>query len=269
MVRLSVNVNKIALLRNSRGGDIPNVREVARTCIKAGCHGITVHPRPDARHITYRDVAELCAMTQGEYGLEFNVEGYPAPELLDLVCTVVPAQVTLVPDAPGVLTSDRGWDLGKRSAWLRNVIKRLTDSGMRVSLFVEPDGDTIRRAAAIGANRVELYTGPYAKAFGTPQGDAILRQHREVARIGKSVGLGLNAGHDLNLDNLPTYVKAVRGLDEVSIGHALITDAIYYGITRTVRMYLKALGSKPVAPAKGKAGVATAKTTDASRRTSP
>lgn len=266
MVRLSVNVNKIALLRNSRGGDIPNVREAARTCIKAGCHGITVHPRPDARHITYRDVSELCAMTQDEYGLEFNVEGYPTAGFLDLVCRVMPAQVTLVPDAPGVLTSDRGWDLGRRNAWLRGVMKRLTDGGMRVSLFVEPDGDTIRRAGAIGANRVELYTGPYAKAFGTPQGGAILRQHREAARIARSVGLGLNAGHDLNLDNLPTYVKAMRGLDEVSIGHALITDAIYYGITRTVRMYLKALGSKPSAAARRTAGAAGKRTARARRR---
>ncbi len=247
MIHLSVNVNKIALLRNSRGGDIPNVLTAARTCMEAGCHGITVHPRPDARHIRHSDVFELAPVVMGEYGREFNIEGYPSPDFVDLVCIVRPTQATLVPDAPDVLTSNQGWVLDERTGWLRDVIKRLRNNDIRVSLFVEPDEETVRQAKEFGANRIELYTGPYAMAFGTPEGEALLKRHREAARVAKSVGLGLNAGHDLNLENLPTYVKNVPGLLETSIGQALISDALYYGLKRTVAMYLKALGSKPAA----------------------
>jgi pyridoxine 5-phosphate synthase len=247
MVRLSVNLNKIALLRNSRGGTIPDVLRAARTCIAAGCHGITVHPRPDARHITTRDVLELAAILT----VEFNLEGYPSPEFLELVHRVSPAQATLVPDPPNVLTSNTGWDLtAGNTGWMRDVLARLRDAGIRSSLFLEPDAAQIERARELGADRIELYTGPYARAFGTPAGDPILRAHRDAARCARRLGLGVNAGHDLDLKNIPPYVRAVKGLQETSIGHALINDALYLGLTRTVKQYLKALGSSPLRPAK-------------------
>src|SRR5581483_8269117 len=246
MVKLSVNVNKIAVLRNSRGGDIPNVVEAARTAIKAGCHGITVHPRPDARHITRQDVFDLAAMLT----VEFNIEGYPSPEFLDLVCQVRPTQCTLVPDPPGVLTSNAGWDLSSGKDWLRDVLARLRDHGIRSSLFVEADVSEMPIARRLGADRVELFTGPYAHAFGTPDCKRILEMHRDAARAARAEGLGVNAGHDLNLQNIPAYVKTVKGLAETSIGHALISDALYLGLTRAVKAYLKALGSKPRVAAK-------------------
>jgi pyridoxine 5-phosphate synthase len=240
MIRLSVNVNKIATLRNARGGDVPNVVEAARTCIAAGCHGITVHPRPDARHITFQDVFDLGAMLT----VEFNIEGYPAPEFLDLVTRVRPTQATLVPDPPGLLTSNAGWNLKIGAAdWLRDVLDRLRTAGIRTSLFLEADAEQIKYAKKLGADRVELFTGPYAKAFGTPQGKEILSAHREAAAVARKIGLGVNAGHDLDLKNLPAYVKAVRGLQEVSIGHALISDALYIGLKNSVKAYLKALGA--------------------------
>ena len=248
MVKLSVNVNKIAVLRNSRGGELPSVIKAARTAIAAGCHGITVHPRPDARHITHRDVLDLAEMLT----VEFNIEGYPAPEFLDLVCRVKPTQCTLVPDPPGVITSNAGWDLASGAEWLRNVLKRLKDAGIRTSLFLEADVNQVPRAHAMGADRIELYTGPYAHAFGTSEGLRILGMHREAARVAREEGLGINAGHDLNLDNIPAYVKAVKGLAETSIGHALISDAIYMGLTRAVKAYLKVLGSKPRVSASSK-----------------
>lgn len=252
MIRLSVNLNKIAVLRNSRGGKIPDVLAAARTCIAAGCHGITVHPRPDERHIRRQDVLDLAAMLT----VEFNVEGYPSPAFLDLVAQVKPAQATLVPDAPQVLTSNAGWNLVTRTVterdWLRDVLARLRKLGIRTSLFLEPDPAQIERAHELGADRVELYTGPYAKAFGTRAGDEILSAHREAARVARGIGLGVNAGHDLNLKNLPAYVKAVKGLQEVSIGHALISDALYMGLTRSVKAYLKALGAKPAPRGKRK-----------------
>jgi len=243
MVRLSVNVNKIALLRNSRGGNLPDVLQAARTCLDAGCHGITVHPRPDARHITYRDVRDLDAMLRAEYKTEFNIEGYPSDDFLDLVCEVKPTQATLVPDPPDALTSDQGWDFLEHHKFLHEVVHRLHDNGIRVSLFADADPSTIPGAGDCHADRVELYTGPYAHAFGSPEFEGVLAQHRESARVAKSVGLGINAGHDLNTKNLPAYVKSVRGLLEVSIGHALFCDAIYLGLKRTVGLYLKAIGS--------------------------
>ena len=250
MVKLSVNVNKIAVLRNSRGGELPSVIKAARTAVAAGCHGITVHPRPDARHITHQDVLDLAEMLT----VEFNIEGYPAPEFLDLVLRVKPTQCTLVPDPPGVITSNAGWDLASGADWLRDVLKRLHDAGIRTSLFLEADVHQVSRARAVGADRIELYTGPYAQAFGTPEGVRILNLHREAGRVAREEGLGINAGHDLNLDNIPAYVKAVKGLAETSIGHALISDAIYMGLTRTVKAYLKALGSKPRVAANRKKG---------------
>jgi pyridoxine 5-phosphate synthase len=243
MVRLSVNVNKIATLRNARGGNIPDVAEAARTCIAAGCHGITVHPRPDARHITFQDVFDLAAMMT----VEFNIEGYPGAEFIDLVLSVRPTQVTLVPDPPGVLTSNAGWDLTSGDPdWVGEVLARFKEAGIRTSLFLDADAEQIQRARKLGADRIELYTGPFAHAFGTPEGKEILAAHREAARHARKIGLGVNAGHDLNLKNIPAYVKAVKGLQEVSIGHALISDALYMGLTRTVKAYLKALGSNPL-----------------------
>ncbi len=245
MIRLSVNVNKIATLRNARGGNIPDVVAAARTCIAAGCHGITVHPRPDARHITFQDVFDLAAMMT----VEFNIEGYPGAEFLDLVTRVRPTQVTLVPDPPGVLTSSAGWNLTSGAAdWLGDVLGRLKQVGIRTSLFLYPEPEQIRRAQKLGADRIELYTGPYAHAFGTQEGKEILAAHHDAARLARKIGLGVNAGHDLDLKNIPAYAKAVKGLQEVSIGHALISDAIYMGLTRTVKAYLKALGSKPLKP---------------------
>jgi pyridoxine 5-phosphate synthase len=248
MVKLSVNVNKVALVRNSRGGAIPSVLEAAGIAIKAGCHGITVHPRPDARHITYQDVIELAAMLGYLPAIEFNIEGFPGAEFLDLVCRVRPTQCTLVPDPPGVLTSNAGWNLGASNEWVRGVLARLRDNGIRSSLFVEPQPDEIRRARAFGADRIELYTGPYAHAFGTAMGKRILAEHRRAAAVARAEGLGINAGHDLNLVNIPAYVKAVKGLMEVSIGHALISDAMLrMGLGAAVKAYLKALGSRPAA----------------------
>jgi len=243
MIRLSVNVNKIATLRNARGGDIPKVVEAARACIAAGCHGITVHPRPDARHITFQDVLDLAAMLT----VEFNIEGYPSAEFLDLVTSVRPTQATLVPDPPGLLTSNAGWNLKIGAAdWLRDVLVRLRKAGIRTSLFLEADTEQIKYAKKLGADRIELFTGPYAKAFGTPEGQDILGAHREAAALARKIGLGVNAGHDLDLKNLPAYVKAVKGLQEVSIGHALISDALYVGLKGSVKAYLKALGSEPL-----------------------
>jgi pyridoxine 5-phosphate synthase len=249
MIRLSVNVNKIATLRNARGGNIPDVVEAARTCIAAGCHGITVHPRPDGRHITFQDVIDLAAMMT----VEFNIEGYPGAEFVDLVLRVRPTQVTLVPDPPGVLTSNAGWNLTSGDAdWLGDLLARFKQAGIRTSLFLDADAEQIQRARKLGADRIELYTGPYAHAFGTPEGKQILAAHREAARLARKIGLGVNAGHDLDLKNIPAYVKAVKGLQEVSIGHALISDALYMGLARTVKAYLKALGSKPLAVKRAK-----------------
>ena len=246
MVKLSVNVNKIAVLRNSRGGDRPSVLEAARVAIGAGCHGITVHPRPDARHITTKDVLDLAAMLTAESKqVEFNIEGYPGPEFLDLVTRVRPTQCTMVPDPPGVLTSNAGWNLVSGAEWLHGVMERLRACGIRTSLFIEADPDAAIRARELGADRVELYTGPYAHAFGTAAGRKILAMHREAGRAAHRAGLGLNAGHDLNLANIPAYVKALPNLDETSIGHALISDALYMGLENSVRAYLRALGSNP------------------------
>ncbi len=248
MIRLSVNVNKVALVRNSRGGDLPSVTEAARICIAAGCHGITVHPRPDGRHITYRDVFELAAGLP----VEFNIEGYPSPEFIDLVCRVRPTQCTLVPDAPGVLTSNAGWNLGRGADWLRPVLRRLRDNRIRTSLFVEPDPAAIRRARELGADRVELFTGPYAHAVGNADERARhLKFNAAAAAAARKAHLGINAGHDLNLENIPAYVRAVKGLQEVSIGHALISDAmLHLGLAAAVEAYLRALGSKPAKAAR-------------------
>ena len=241
MIKLSVNVNKIATLRNARGGSLPNVVQAAQTCIEAGCHGITVHPRPDARHIRYQDVYDLQAMLTGQ-DVDFNIEGYPSPELLDLVCEVRPTQCTLVPDAPDVLTSDQGWNLQADVERVRLVLERLHGNGVRTSLFLDPDTDQVRRAKDIGTDRIELYTERYARLFSTPERDEVFEEYRQAALAAQEVGLNLNAGHDLNLDNLSHFTEKVPGLLEVSIGHALICDALYMGLRPAVRAYLQTLG---------------------------
>lgn len=238
MVKLSVNVNKVATLRNSRGGDNPNVVRAAQTCVAAGCHGITVHPRPDGRHIRRHDVFDLAAALT----VEFNVEGYPSPEFLALVCQVRPTQCTLVPDPPDVLTSNAGWNLRGEVRWLRDVIRQLHDHGIRTSVFLEPDPDQVRRAKDLGTDRIELYTEPYARRFGTPEHGRIFDAYYQAALVAQEVGVGLNAGHDLNLDNLPYFAQHLPGLLEVSIGHALICDALYMGLSQAVKAYLRALG---------------------------
>jgi pyridoxine 5-phosphate synthase len=237
MIRLSVNVNKVATLRNARGGSVPSVVRAAEAAIAAGCHGITVHPRPDERHIRRRDVLDLAAAI----AVELNVEGYPSPDFLDLVTAVRPAQCTLVPDAPDVLTSNAGWPLDGDVAWLAPAIARLRDRGIRTSLFVDPVERHMARARALGVDRVELYTEEYARTFGTPMGPAVFERYRRAAVAAGDAGLGLNAGHDLDLVNLPFLAAHLPGLLEVSIGHALVADALFMGLDRTVRAYLLAL----------------------------
>ena len=240
MIKLSVNVNKIATLRNARGGDRPNVVQAAQTCIEAGCHGITAHPRPDARHIRYQDVYDLRTMLAGQE-VEFNIEGYPSPELLNLMAEVRPTQCTLVPDGPEVLTSDQGWNLHGDRQWLGDILKRLSDNGIRTSLFLDPDTDQVRRAKDLGADRIELYTERYARLFSSPERERIFAPYQQAALTAQKIGLALNAGHDLNLDNLPYFAQHIPGLLEVSIGHALICDALDMGLRAAVRAYLKAL----------------------------
>ena len=237
MIKLSVNLNKIATLRNARGGDNPSIIHAAQTAIAAGCHGITVHPRPDARHIRRQDVFDLAAMLS----VEFNIEGYPSPEFLDLVCQVRPTQCTLVPDPPDVLTSNAGWNLKGNVAWLSKVLQRLHDNGIRTSLFLEPDTEQVRRAKEVGTDRIELYTERYAKTFGTDEGGQVYEAYHQAAVVAQEVQLGLNAGHDLDLHNLPFLAQHLPGLAEVSIGHALICDALDVGLTTAVKAYLQAL----------------------------
>lgn len=239
MTTLSVNLNKIALLRNQRNIGIPSVIEAAKTVIKAGANGVTVHPRPDERHIKYSDVYELAEMLTAE----FNIEGNPfTGRYMEIVCEVKPDQATLVPDAPDANTSDHGWDMKANRERLMPVIKRLKDSNIRVSLFMDPDVTGIRMAKEIGADRVELYTEPYATAFRT-NGDveARLREYSDAAKAAQDIGLGVNAGHDLNLKNLGKFCSNVRGVLEVSIGHALIAEALEMGLYNTVKEYLKVL----------------------------
>jgi pyridoxine 5-phosphate synthase len=247
MVRLSVNVNKVATLRNARGGAVPSVLRAAEVAIAAGCDGITVHPRPDGRHVRRQDVLDLAAMLT----VEFNIEGYPAPDFLDLVCAVRPAQCTLVPDPPDALTSNAGWPLDRDLGWLRPVIDRLHAHGVRVSLFVDPVPTHTTAARALGVDRVELYTESYARTFGTPRGAAVYEAFRATAVAAGEAGLGVNAGHDLDLANLPFFASHLPGLLEVSIGHALVSDALFMGLDAAVRAYLAAL-ARPSADAASK-----------------
>jgi pyridoxine 5-phosphate synthase len=245
MTSLSINLNKVALIRNSRDTTIPSVVEAARTCIAAGANGITVHPRPDMRHIRATDVTDLAALlaTPAFAEIEFNIEGNPFagpqdngfPGFMALVEQTMPAQCTLVPDNPVQLTSDHGWDLAGDNTPLAAVIDSLKELGIRVSLFMDPVDAQIKEAARLGAHRIEFYTGPYADAYGAHQ--AILARFVEAATFARGLGLGINAGHDLNQENLGEFCLAVAPVDEVSIGHALITDALWSGLDPTVRRY--------------------------------
>lgn len=239
MTKLSVNLNKIALLRNQRNIGIPDVAESAKTVIKAGAHGVTVHPRPDERHIRYDDARQLKKMLT----VEFNIEGNPfTGKLTELLNELKPDQATLVPDEPGANTSDHGWNMQQNKERLAPVIRELKDLGIRVSLFMDPDTEGIKIASDIGADRIELYTEPYASAFRTNDNlEQTLERFAAAARFANEIGLGLNAGHDLNLKNLGIFCSTVPGIMEVSIGHALIAEAIEMGLENTVKEYLKVL----------------------------
>lgn len=236
MTRLSVNINKVATLRNARGEGIPDVERFAIDCEHYGAEGITVHPRPDERHITRADVYALRPILT----TEFNIEGYPSEDFIKLVSEVKPAQVTLVPDAPDALTSSAGWDTIAHADFLRDVISRLKKEGIRVSVFTSTDADIIRKAKELGADRVELYTKPYADSYAEDR-EAAVAPFSEASRVADEVGLGVNAGHDLNLANLAFFVSHMPRLDEVSIGHAIISDALYMGIQATIKDYLDCL----------------------------
>lgn len=238
MTKLSVNLNRIALLRNSRPLTMPSVTKAAQVCIDAGAHGITVHPRPDERHIRKTDVYELKEVIEG---VEYNIEGNPFPEFMDLVRDVVPDQCTLVPDDPDQSTSDHGWDLKQDGGRLKPIIAELKDLGIRVSLFMDPEPEDMNLAKELGADRVELYTESYASAFTDGNVGFVFRQFSDSTRAAQDAGLGVNAGHDLNLDNLGEFVT-IPGILEVSIGHALIADTVFMGLENTVKAYLKVLG---------------------------
>jgi pyridoxine 5-phosphate synthase len=227
----------VALIRNTRNNGIPSVVHAARIALEAGADGITVHPRPDGRHVRGPDVAELAALMRHWPAAEFNIEGNPAHGLLDYVQQVRPQQCTFVPDESGAFTSDHGWNLPAQIAELRPLIERVKSLGVRVSLFMDPLPEAMQHAAAAGADRVELYTEPYAKAYGTPDEASVLARYTASAEAALRVGVGINAGHDLNRDNLAAFLSAVPGVSEVSIGHALIADAIEFGLGATVRLY--------------------------------
>lgn len=236
MTQLSVNINKVATIRNARGGNMPNVVKFALDCERFGAQGITVHPRPDERHIRYADVYELRPLLKQE----FNIEGNPVEKFMDLVMAVKPAQVTLVPDAEDAITSNAGWDTIRHADYLRDIVARFKGKGIRVSLFVDPVAEMVEKAAEIGADRVELYTEAYASDYYVNPEKAIA-PYLAAAKVARDCGLGLNAGHDLNLDNLRYFHEQIPWVDEVSIGHALISDALYLGIEETIHQYLDCL----------------------------
>ncbi|MCC9136390.1 pyridoxine 5'-phosphate synthase [Pontibacter silvestris] len=236
MTKLSVNINKIATLRNARGGDRPNIVQAAKDCERFGAQGITVHPRPDERHIRYRDVYDL----QEIVTTEFNIEGNPTPDFLKLVKEVKPAQATLVPDATDAITSNAGWDTIRFKDFLTDVIADLQEYGIRTSIFVDPEERFVEGAAQVKTDRIELYTESYAKNYHSNRQEAIA-PYVKAALKAQEYGLGLNAGHDLDLDNLKYLKDNLPGLEEVSIGHALICDALYYGLENTVQLYLRQL----------------------------
>lgn len=232
MINLSVNINKVATLRNARGGNVPNVLQVALDCERFGANGITVHPRPDERHIKRADVLALRPLIR----TEFNIEGYPSDDFLKLVTLVKPSQVTLVPDAPDALTSSAGWEVAPNMEFLTSIVDRLKDAGIRTSIFVSTDIENIRQAAQTGTDRIELYTEPYAAGFHSNP-EAAVAPFVEAAEAAHNAGLGINAGHDLGLENLKFFKQHVAHLQEVSIGHQLISDALYLGLENTIKAY--------------------------------
>ncbi|MCU0362332.1 MAG: pyridoxine 5'-phosphate synthase [Bacteroidales bacterium] len=236
MTKLSVNINKIATIRNARGGNVPNVLNAAINCQVFGADGITVHPRPDQRHIRYSDVLEIKPIIK----TEFNIEGYPSAEFIALVLSVKPHQVTLVPDAHDAITSNAGWDTGRYRAFLTEIVGEFRKNGIRTSLFVGTSATDIENAALSGTDRIELYTEPYASSFSTDAPSAVAPFVR-AAELARSLGLGINAGHDLNLDNLRFLHENIPFIDEVSIGHALISDALYLGLENTIQLYKRQL----------------------------
>jgi len=238
MTRLSVNINKIATLRNSRGGDNPNLVKVAKDCERFGAQGITVHPRPDERHIRHQDVQDLSNIIT----TEFNIEGNPKEDkFVALVLATKPTQVTLVPDALGQLTSDHGWDTISEQAYLKNVITIFKNAGIRVSIFVDPIESMVQAAATTGTDRIELYTEMYAKQFAIGNKEAAIAPYITAAALANQLGMGINAGHDLDRFNLPYLIQQIPNIDEVSIGHALISDALYLGLENTIQLYNRAL----------------------------
>lgn len=238
MTALSVNLNKVALVRNTRPIGIPSVTRAAEIALEAGADGITVHPRPDGRHVRANDVDDLSRVLRAWPAAEFNIEGNPFHGLMDYVAQVRPHQCTFVPDETGAFTSDHGWNLPADAGRLAPMVERARSLGVRVSLFMDPVAEAMPLAARLGADRVELYTEPYAQRYGTVAEADVLRQYAAAANAARAAGLGVNAGHDLNRQNLQIFLTAVPGVDEVSIGHALIADAIEFGLAATVRMYL-------------------------------
>nr|WP_297169006.1 pyridoxine 5'-phosphate synthase [uncultured Dysgonomonas sp.] len=236
MTQLSVNINKVATIRNARGGDVPNVLQVALDCERFGAQGITVHPRPDERHIKFKDVYDLKAHIK----TEFNIEGYPSTDFIKLIKTVKPTQVTLVPDAPDAITSNAGWDTKVHQSLLSDLIDEFRAMGVRTSIFTGTDPEIIEYAAKTGTDRIELYTEPYATLYPKNKDEAIA-PFIEAAKIAKKLGLGINAGHDLSLENLNFFYKNIPYIEEVSIGHALISDALYLGLERTIAAYKNCL----------------------------
>ena len=237
MTKLSININKIATLRNSRGGNIPDVLKVALDCERFGANGITIHPRPDERHIKFTDVFEL----KDVLSTEFNIEGYPSVQFIEMVCKIKPTQVTLVPDAPDAITSNAGWDTIKFKDFLKEVIKELKAHGIRTSIFIDPVEERILHALDTGTDRVELFTEAYAKNYLSEKELAIEPYLRATIKANE-LGLGINAGHDLNLDNLKYFSDTIPQLLEVSVGHALIADSLYFGLENTIQMYKRQLG---------------------------
>lgn len=241
MTKLSINLNKVALLRNARTIGIPSVLKAAEQCIRAGAHGITVHPRPDERHIRVSDVYELRSLLQDHPAVEFNIEGNPFPEFMELLRQIRPEQATLVPDSPDALTSDHGWDLKKEASRLAPIVKEIGELGIRVSLFMDATSTEWALARELGAHRVELYTEPYAAAFARGEGTESILEFSRAAAAARTAGLGVNAGHDLNLENLGAFARNLPELLEVSIGHAFIADALDLGMAAAVQAYLRVL----------------------------
>ena len=243
VTKFSINLNKIALLRNSRGGNRPDLLSFAKRCVDLGVHGITVHPRPDARHTRYADVVDLARMVRSHSGLEFNVEGNPIPSFVELVLEVKPDQVTLVPDVETQLTSDHGWDAVREESRLGQLVETFRAARIRTSLFLDPDTKQVEAAARTGAERIELYTESYASAFGGELQDQVVHSFRQAAGLAGALGLGVNAGHDLSLDNLEFFLQHIPNVLEVSVGHAVICEALFLGLETTVARYLKVVGA--------------------------